>query len=50
MQVKEVRELLLTVVGDKHQPQAAKFGAVLALGILDAGTLYLLLTFHSFHS
>lgn len=35
--VKEFRDKMLEVIGDKHQPQPAKFGAILALGILDAG-------------
>eukprot|EP01128_Nolandella_sp_AFSM9_P005247 TRINITY_DN250_c1_g1_i2.p1 TRINITY_DN250_c1_g1~~TRINITY_DN250_c1_g1_i2.p1 ORF type:complete len:1031 (+),score=352.39 TRINITY_DN250_c1_g1_i2:158-3250(+) len=35
--VAEFRQKLLDVIGDKHQPHPAKFGAILALGILDAG-------------
>jgi len=29
--------MLLSVVSDKHQPAPAKLGAILALGIIDAG-------------
>lgn len=35
--VKKFRDLLVTVINDKHQPNMAKAGAVLASGILDAG-------------
>lgn len=35
--VKELREKIDSVVGDKHQGVVAKFGATLAAGILDAG-------------
>lgn len=35
--VKRFREHCLQVTGDKHQPVAAKTGAILALGILEAG-------------
>jgi len=35
--VKRIRELLASVVTDKHQPILAKSGAILAAGILDAG-------------
>lgn len=35
--VKAVRQQLMDVVGDKHQASMAKFGAILALGIIDAG-------------
>jgi 26S proteasome regulatory subunit N2 len=35
--VKKFRELLVTVLNDKHQPILAKSGAILAAGILDAG-------------
>ncbi len=35
--VKTVRQLFLETIGDKHQAHMAKFGAILALGIIDAG-------------
>lgn len=35
--VKKFREFLTTVIGDKHQPNMAKSGAILASGIIDAG-------------
>lgn len=35
--VKAIRQQLMDVVGDKHQASMAKFGAILALGIIDAG-------------
>lgn len=35
--VKKFKELLISVVNDKHQPVLAKSGAILASGILDAG-------------
>lgn len=35
--VKRFRDQCLQVVGDKHQPTPAKSGAILALGILEAG-------------
>lgn len=34
---KKFRELLVTIVNDKHQPIMAKAGAILASGIIDAG-------------
>jgi len=36
-QVKVIRQLFIDTVGDKHQATMAKFGAILALGIIDAG-------------
>lgn len=36
--VKAIRQQLMDVIGDKHQASMAKFGAILALGIIDAGT------------
>jgi len=35
--VKEIRQLLLDVIGDKHQSIVSKFGAIVGLGIIDAG-------------
>jgi len=35
--VKAVRQMLMDVLADKHQATMAKFGAILALGIIDAG-------------
>eukprot|EP01127_Copromyxa_protea_P014006 TRINITY_DN383_c0_g1_i2.p1 TRINITY_DN383_c0_g1~~TRINITY_DN383_c0_g1_i2.p1 ORF type:complete len:979 (-),score=262.92 TRINITY_DN383_c0_g1_i2:24-2570(-) len=35
--VKAIRQQMMDVIGDKHQASMAKFGAVLALGIIDAG-------------
>eukprot|EP01125_Pyxidicula_operculata_P007230 TRINITY_DN2459_c0_g1_i1.p1 TRINITY_DN2459_c0_g1~~TRINITY_DN2459_c0_g1_i1.p1 ORF type:complete len:930 (-),score=94.57 TRINITY_DN2459_c0_g1_i1:58-2847(-) len=35
--VKEIRKLLMDVVADKHQSIIAKFGAIIGLGIVDAG-------------
>lgn len=35
--VKKFRELLVTIINDKHQPVLAKAGAISATGILDAG-------------
>jgi len=35
--VKEIRQQFLDTVGDKHQSIVAKLGAIIALGIIDAG-------------
>jgi len=35
--VKIIRQLFLDTIGDKHQAVMSKFGAILALGIIDAG-------------
>ena len=35
------REHYMKVIGDKHDDVMAKFGAILAHGILDAGLCYL---------
>jgi 26S proteasome regulatory subunit N2 len=35
--VKTIRQLFLDTIADKHQAQMSKFGAILALGIIDAG-------------
>jgi 26S proteasome regulatory subunit N2 len=35
--VKTIRQLFLDTAGDKHQAVMAKFGAIVALGIIDAG-------------
>eukprot|EP01038_Epipyxis_sp_PR26KG_P006496 gene6496-8931_t len=35
--VKKFRDLIMTIVNDKHQPILAKSGAILAAGIIDAG-------------
>ena len=35
------REHYMKVIGDKHDDVMAKFGAILAHGILDAGLSYL---------
>jgi 26S proteasome regulatory subunit N2 len=35
--VKKFRDYLVTVINDKHQPNMAKTGAILASGIIDAG-------------
>ena len=35
--VKKFRDLLTSIVNDKHQPVIAKSGAILAAGIIDAG-------------
>jgi 26S proteasome regulatory subunit N2 len=36
-EVDELRKLFASTIGDKHQSQMAKFGALLATGIIDAG-------------
>lgn len=36
-QVKSIRETYAKVIGDKHEDVMAKFGAILAQGIIDAG-------------
>jgi 26S proteasome regulatory subunit N2 len=40
--VKTLRETLIKVVTDKHEDVMAKFGAILAQGILDAGKIFIL--------
>jgi 26S proteasome regulatory subunit N2 len=35
--VKDIRQLYAKVIGDKHEDVMAKFGAILAQGIIDAG-------------
>ena len=36
-QMKTFRDLYAKVIGDKHEDVMAKFGAILAQGIIDAG-------------
>lgn len=38
-QVKSIRETYAKVVSDKHEDVMAKFGAILAQGIIDAGKI-----------
>lgn len=38
-QVKSIRETFAKVISDKHEDVMAKFGAILAQGIIDAGML-----------
>lgn len=37
LQVKDFRQLYSKVISDKHDDVMAKFGAILAQGIIDAG-------------
>ena len=38
-QVKSIRETFAKVISDKHEDVMAKFGAILAQGIIDAGRI-----------
>ena len=39
LQMKTFRELFAKVIADKHEDVMAKFGAILAQGIIDAGNV-----------
>ena len=40
LQMKHFRELYARVISDKHEDVMAKFGAILAQGIIDAGKFW----------